>query len=166
MEQVKLNQSNPRLAESSFVDLHLEETEGDNISPQSSPVPGHSAVPHSTPTQAEMTLPSADEPCLEEDLFSASILLSDLYSMGFIHPDVMQTCILYIINNICLTNDVRCLHLIFNRGATHNAPSLGSVFLQTCRRRIMLATSAMLEGEAAVSPLFMMYSYAVSYFSR
>ncbi|KAF5380130.1 hypothetical protein D9615_006234 [Tricholomella constricta] len=152
LEDVRFKQSNPRLGESDLEDLYLEEleiTECANTpsatSSQSSvtQVPGpSSSEPDRTPTQSRMELPS-DDACPEETLCLASVLLSDLYSVGFIHLDVMQTCILYLVDNLCLASDIRCLYVLFDRGATHLAPSLGLVFLRTCHYKIMLAGSTM-----------------------
>lgn len=158
LDDMRFNHSNPRLEESAFEDLYLEEldiTECEGPSPRSSRttpiarIPGPSTKLDRTPTQTSIKSPPAEKASSEETLRSASILLGDLYSMGLLHPDVMQTSILYIVDNLCLASDVRCLHILLNRGATHLAPSLGLVFLRTCHCKIMLAGSTMLKDDTS-----------------
>ncbi|GLB39399.1 hypothetical protein LshimejAT787_0605610 [Lyophyllum shimeji] len=158
LDDVRFNRSNPRLEESAFEDLYLEElhiAECEDSSLMSAcTVPTaraqvRSTEPDCTPTQTTITLPLAEKAGSEETLRAASILLGDLYSMGLIHPDVMQMCTLYIVDNLCLASDVRCLHVLLNRAATYLAPSLGLVFLRTCHRKIMLGGSAMLKEDTS-----------------
>ncbi|KAF8056572.1 hypothetical protein FPV67DRAFT_642501 [Lyophyllum atratum] len=159
LEDVRFNQSNPRLEESTTEDLYLDEldiTDYEGLCPglmhttTTARIPGPSTKLDRTPTQTTINLPlQAEETCPEEGCRSASILLSDFYSMGLVHPDVMQRCILYIIDNLCLVSDVRCLHILLDRGATYLAPSLGLTFLRICHRNIMLAGATMLKDDTS-----------------
>ncbi|KAG6849003.1 hypothetical protein H0H93_012088 [Arthromyces matolae] len=99
--------------------------------------------PEETPTQCKAPLPYVfgGSP-RDENLFSLSILLGDLYAMGFLHPQVMQLCILYLVDNLSHALDVVCLHAILDRAATHMAPTLSPTFLRTCRYKIVFFASS------------------------
>ncbi|RDB18685.1 hypothetical protein Hypma_014674 [Hypsizygus marmoreus] len=130
LDQYRFDRSNPRLEESVYEDLYEELDETTTICP---------AVAISNSGGESFRFP-------EEMLRSLSTVLGDFYSVGIIHPNVMQTCVVYIIDHLYLREDAQCLHVLLNRAATHLAPSFGLCFLQRCRYSIMLAATTTSRG--------------------
>ncbi|KAG6852550.1 hypothetical protein C0991_010992 [Blastosporella zonata] len=139
-EDDRFKQSNPRPDDSAFEDLYLEEMDITNC--QSDDIEQIAALPESdhTPTQHNAVL-SEDGLYREEKLHSVSILLGDLYSMGFIDAYVMEICILYCVNNACHSVDLWCLHAVLDRAASHLAPKFDLDFLRTCRYKLVLSNA-------------------------
>ncbi|KAG6916533.1 hypothetical protein DXG01_006474 [Tephrocybe rancida] len=150
-EDNMFKQSNPRPEEPTFEDLYSDEMDITNyqISDDIEQKAQMRAEADRTPKQQKIALPPIidTDACCEEELRMASILLGDLYAMGFIHAEVMKTCILYLIDNSCHSIDLSCLHAVLDRAATYLAPKLGSAFLRTCRYKVALSGATRLQDK-------------------